>query len=56
MFEPMMTSKTEGLGLGLAISLTIVESHGGQLWLHSGKPGATEFRFTLPLEPSHNLQ
>jgi signal transduction histidine kinase len=56
MFEPMMTSKTEGLGLGLAISQTIVESHGGQIWLQSGRRGETEFRFTLPLEPPHNLQ
>jgi len=56
MFEPMTTSKTEGLGLGLAISQTIVESHGGQIWLQSGEPGSTEFRFTLPLEPPHDLQ
>jgi signal transduction histidine kinase len=56
MFEPMMTSKTEGLGLGLAISQTIIESHGGQIWLQSGRRGETEFRFTLPLEPPHNLQ
>ncbi|MFZ5691812.1 MAG: ATP-binding protein [Pseudomonadota bacterium] len=56
MFEPMMTSKTEGLGLGLAISQTIIESHGGRIWLQSGRRGGTEFRFTLPLEPPHNLQ
>ena len=56
MFEPMTTSKAEGLGLGLAISQTIIESHGGQIWLQSGKRGGTEFRFTLPLEPPHNLQ
>ncbi len=55
-FEPMMTSKAEGLGLGLAISQTIIESHGGRIWLHSGGPGTTEFRFTLPLESPHNLQ
>jgi two-component system sensor kinase FixL len=56
MFEPMTTSKQEGLGLGLSICLTIVESHGGRIWLHSGEPGHTEFRFWLPLEPPHNLQ
>ena len=56
MFEPMTTSKAGGLGLGLAISQTIIESHGGRIWLQSGKRGGTEFRFTLPLEPPHNLQ
>ena len=56
MFEPMTTSKHEGLGLGLSICLTIVESHGGRIWLHSGEPGRTEFRFWLPLEPQRDLQ
>lgn len=56
MFEPMTTSKHEGLGLGLSISQSIVESHGGRLWLQSGEPGATEFRFSLPLEPQGDLQ
>jgi signal transduction histidine kinase len=50
LFEPLTTSKHEGLGLGLSISQTIVESHGGRLWLQSGEPGRTEFRFSLPLE------
>lgn len=50
LFEPLTTSKHEGLGLGLSISQTIVESHGGRLWLQSGEPGQTEFRFSLPLE------
>ncbi len=56
MFEPMTTSKAEGLGLGLAISQTIIESHGGRIWLQSGERSGAEFRFTLPLEPPHNLQ
>jgi signal transduction histidine kinase len=56
MFEPMTTSKQEGLGLGLSICLTIVESHGGRIWLQSGEPGHTEFRFWLPLEPPQDLQ
>ncbi|MGD9925902.1 MAG: sensor histidine kinase, partial [Pseudorhodoplanes sp.] len=56
MFEPMTTSKHEGLGLGLSISRGIVESHGGRIWLQSAEPGRTEFRFSLPLEPSSGLQ
>ena len=50
LFEPLMTSKHEGLGLGLAICTSIVEAHGGKLWLHSRAAGATEFRFTIPVE------
>lgn len=50
LFEPLKTTKGEGLGLGLAICATIVEAHGGQIRLESGKPGATEFRFSVPLK------
>jgi two-component system sensor kinase FixL len=51
LFKPLTTSKKEGLGLGLSICFTIVEAHGGRIWLHSNQAGATEFRFSLPLEP-----
>lgn len=54
LFEPLMTSKHEGLGLGLPICTSIVEAHGGKIWLHSGVPGATEFRFTIPLEETRS--
>jgi two-component system sensor kinase FixL len=50
LFQPLASSKEEGLGLGLAISRAIVEAHGGRIWLASGAPGATEFHLTLPLE------
>jgi signal transduction histidine kinase len=50
LFEPLTTSRQQGLGLGLSISQGIVESHGGRIWLHSREEGATEFRFSLPLE------
>jgi signal transduction histidine kinase len=52
LFAPLTTSKFEGLGLGLSICTAIVESHGGRVWLHSGQAGATEFRFSLPLDQS----
>src|SRR5215470_14452512 len=49
LFDPLATSKQDGLGLGLSISTSIVEAHGGRVWLHSREPGATEFRFSVPL-------
>jgi signal transduction histidine kinase len=48
LFEPLSSSKSEGLGLGLAICATIIQAHGGRIWLHASTPGATEFRFALP--------
>lgn len=52
LFDPLSTSKQDGLGLGLSISTSIVEAHGGRVWLHSRAAGATEFRFSVPLDRS----
>jgi signal transduction histidine kinase len=49
LFDSFATSKPEGMGLGLAISRTLVQAHGGELWLDSLRP--TRFCFTLPIRP-----
>lgn len=47
-FEPFLTTKPNGLGMGLAISRSIVAAHGGQIWAMPETPRGTVFRFTLP--------
>jgi C4-dicarboxylate-specific signal transduction histidine kinase len=50
LFEPFYTSKAGGMGMGLAISRSIIESHGGQIWAESKSPRGAIFRFRLPIE------
>ena len=49
LFSPFISTKSEGMGVGLFISRRIIESHGGKLWFEPVEGGGAEFRFTLPL-------
>ncbi len=48
LFEPFFTTKSEGMGMGLSISRSILEVHDGRIWLDSRRREGTTFRFSLP--------
>jgi C4-dicarboxylate-specific signal transduction histidine kinase len=50
LFEPFFTTKSQGIGMGLPISRSIIEGHGGRLWAESTVSQGSTFQFTLPTE------
>jgi signal transduction histidine kinase len=50
-FEPLYTTKTEGLGMGLAIVRTIVRAHGGTVGAENNPQGGASLHVTLPVDP-----
>ena len=53
-FRPFQTTKEDGLGIGLAISRTIIDAHGGRLWAENAPEGGAAFHFLLPVGDGAN--
>jgi len=54
MFNPLFTTKAHGMGIGLSIARSIVEAHGGQIWVTADRRPGAVFHFTVPVDPGNS--
>jgi two-component system sensor kinase FixL len=54
LFQPFVTTKAQGMGVGLSISRTIIDAHGGRIWVDSAPGGGAAFHLTLPIVPEED--
>jgi two-component system sensor kinase FixL len=48
LFQPFVTTKENGMGIGLSVCRSIVDAHGGRIWMQPVESGGTQFFFTVP--------
>ena len=53
LFEPLITSKTGGMGMGLAICRWVIGVHSGRIWASANQPHGSVFQFALPIAIAH---
>jgi signal transduction histidine kinase len=54
-FDAFMTTKEKGMGIGLAVSRTIIEAHGGRLWAENNRTGGATLNVALPLSHTSRI-